>query len=41
MIQEQYGKSNKSNRGNETQQRPLEQLGEALGGVFGGENQSQ
>jgi hypothetical protein len=27
--------------GNETQQGPLEQLGEALGGVFGGGNQSQ
>ena len=27
--------------GNQTQQGPLEQLGEALGGVFGGGNQSQ
>jgi hypothetical protein len=27
--------------GNETQQGPLEQLGETLGGVFGGGNQSQ
>jgi hypothetical protein len=27
--------------GNETQQGPLEELGEALGGVFGGGNQSQ
>jgi hypothetical protein len=27
--------------GNQTQQEPLEQLGETLGGVFGGGNQSQ
>jgi hypothetical protein len=27
--------------GNETQQGPLEQLGETLGGIFGGGNQSQ
>jgi hypothetical protein len=27
--------------GNQTQQGPLEQLGEALGGIFGGGNQSQ
>jgi hypothetical protein len=27
--------------GNQTQQGPLEQLGETLGGVFGGGNQSQ
>jgi peroxiredoxin family protein len=27
--------------GNQTQQGPLEQLGEALGGVFGGGNQTQ
>jgi hypothetical protein len=27
--------------GNQTQQGPLEQLGETLGGVFGGGNQTQ
>ena len=27
--------------GNQTQQGPLEQLGKALGGIFGGGNQSQ
>jgi hypothetical protein len=27
--------------GNETQQGPLEQLGETIGGIFGGGNQSQ
>jgi hypothetical protein len=27
--------------GNATQKGPLEQLGEAIGGVFGGENQSK
>jgi hypothetical protein len=27
--------------GNQTQQGPLEQLGETLGGIFGGGNQSQ
>jgi hypothetical protein len=27
--------------GNETQQGPLEQLGETLGDIFGGGNQSQ
>ena len=33
--------TNQTGGGNETQQGPLEQLGEALGGVFGGGNQSQ
>jgi len=34
--------TNQTGEGNQTQQGPLEQLGEALGGMFGGgENQSQ
>jgi hypothetical protein len=33
--------TNQTGEGNETQQGPLEQLGETLGGVFGGGNQSQ
>ena len=34
--------TNQTGEGNQTQQGPLEQLGEALGGVFGGGgNQSQ
>ncbi len=33
--------TNQTGGGNETQQGPLEQLGETLGGVFGGGNQSQ
>jgi hypothetical protein len=33
--------TNQTEGGNETQQGPLEQLGETLGGVFGGGNQSQ
>lgn len=33
--------TNQTGGGNETQLGPLEQLGETLGGVFGGGNQSQ
>ena len=33
--------TNQTGGGNETQQGPLEQLGEALGGVLGGGNQTQ
>jgi hypothetical protein len=33
--------TNQTGGGNETQKGPLEQLGETLGGVFGGGNQSQ
>ena len=40
----QTGGGNQTNQtggGNQTQKGPLEQLGEALGGVFGGGNQSK
>jgi hypothetical protein len=33
--------TNQTGEGNQTQQGPLEQLGEAITGMFGGGNQSQ
>ena len=33
--------TNQTGGGNQTQKGPLEQLGEAIGGVFGGGNQSK
>jgi hypothetical protein len=42
MMGNQTNQTNQTGGGNETQQGPLEQLGETLGGVFGGGgNQSQ